>query len=32
MDRNVLTKEREKVEKYMDLTIELQTTSVGYYY
>jgi len=24
MDRNVLTKEKEKVEKYMDLTIELQ--------
>jgi len=24
MDRNVLTKEKEKVDKYMDLTIELQ--------
>jgi len=24
IDRNVLTKEKEKVEKYMDLTIELQ--------
>ena len=24
MDRNVLAKEKEKVDKYMDLTIELQ--------